>query len=103
MAKCEVCARPPQFGNSVSHSNRRTRRTFDVSVSKSTIRCECRNVEARINICNACLRSFDYKGVDEWTKSNRKVWRTIESRGLRKFFQECYECHKFGFDKKKDI
>lgn len=104
MATCDVCQRPPQFGNNVSHSNVKTRRTFDIAVSGSTIRCECRKVSIKVNsLCNKCRRTFDMKGVDAWTLSNRHVWKAIKVQALRKFFRDCYECHKFGFDEAHDI
>jgi large subunit ribosomal protein L28 len=56
MAKCEICGKTPQFGHSVSHSMRHTKRQFRVNVQKTTI---LENGKLRkIKVCSRCLRTL---------------------------------------------
>ncbi len=54
--KCEICGKGPQFGNRVSHSNRKTRHKFDPNIQ--TKRIEIDGVVRRVKICTSCLRSL---------------------------------------------
>jgi len=54
--KCEICGKGPQFGNRVSHSNRKTRHKFDPNIQN--VRVEVDGVRKRIKICTSCLRSL---------------------------------------------
>ena len=55
-ARCDVCARKPQYGSKVSHSNRHTNRRFKVNTQhrRVVIDGKVRNV----NICTRCLRNM---------------------------------------------
>ncbi|HEV2404233.1 MAG: 50S ribosomal protein L28 [Ktedonobacterales bacterium] len=55
-ARCDVCARRPQYGSKVSHSNRHTNRRFKVNVQhrRVVIDGQARNV----HICTRCLRNM---------------------------------------------
>jgi large subunit ribosomal protein L28 len=54
--KCEICGKGPQFGNRVSHSNRKTRHKFDPNIQN--VRIEINGVRRRIKICTSCLRNL---------------------------------------------
>lgn len=55
MAKCEVCSKDMLFGLSVSHSNRKTNRSWKPNVRKVKV---VENGTAKsVNICTRCLRS----------------------------------------------
>jgi large subunit ribosomal protein L28 len=56
MAKCEICGKTPQFGHSVSHSMRHTKRQFKVNVQKTTIIEEGK--VRKIKVCTRCLRTL---------------------------------------------
>ena len=60
MATCQVCRRPGQSGNKVSHSKRHTRRRWYVNVQKATIYEG--GQPRRVTICTRCLRSH-YKAL----------------------------------------
>lgn len=55
MAKCELCGKGVTFGQNVSHSNRKTNRTFKPNIRKVKI------VEGgtykTVYVCSRCLRS----------------------------------------------
>ena len=50
--KCEICGKGPQFGNRVSHSNRKTRHKFNPNIQ--TVRID----GVKKKVCTSCLRSL---------------------------------------------
>ena len=55
MAKCEVCGKGVAFGIKVSHSHRRSNRTFKPNVKK--VRAIVNGTPKRVYACTRCLRS----------------------------------------------
>ena len=55
MAKCEVCSKAVTFGNNVSHSNRKTSRTWKPNIRK--VKAVVGGSNRTINVCSRCLRS----------------------------------------------
>ncbi len=54
--KCEICGKGPQFGNRVSHSNRKTRHKFNPNIQQ--VRIEKDGVVRKVRICTSCLRNL---------------------------------------------
>jgi large subunit ribosomal protein L28 len=56
-AVCDVCAKGPGFGKSVSHSHRRTSRRWNPNIQ--TVRAVDRpgGNKRRINVCTSCLKA----------------------------------------------
>lgn len=52
---CAICGKGKTSGNNVSHSNRKTRRTFEANVQK--IRVEIDGVESKEYVCTSCIRT----------------------------------------------
>lgn len=57
MAKfCECCGRGPASGNAVSHSNRHTRRRWNINLQ--TVRIDVGNGDLmKVRVCTKCLKS----------------------------------------------
>ncbi len=55
MAKCAVTGKSVLFGNNVSHSNRKTRRTWKVNLK--TVRVKTANGIKRMKVSTSALRS----------------------------------------------
>lgn len=55
MAKCDICAKEVVFSQQVSHSHRRTARTFKPNVQK--IRVNENGTPKKMNVCTKCLKS----------------------------------------------
>ncbi len=55
MAKCEICNKEIVFGIKVSHSHRRSNRTWKPNVKK--VKAIVDGTPRRINVCTRCLRS----------------------------------------------
>ena len=55
MASCEICGKSVQFGNNVSHSNKKTRKIWRPNVRKIRV-LEAGRVQ-RKNVCTRCIRA----------------------------------------------
>lgn len=55
MAKCEICDKEVQFSMQVSHSHRRTARTFKPNVQ--TVRANVNGTAKKVKVCTKCLKS----------------------------------------------
>ena len=55
MAKCEVCGKGVTFGIKVSHSHRRSNRTWKPNIR--TVRAIVDGTPKRVSVCSRCLRS----------------------------------------------
>jgi large subunit ribosomal protein L28 len=54
-ATCDVCAKGPGFGKSVSHSHRRTNRMWLPNIQR--IRATVNGSPKRLNVCTSCLKA----------------------------------------------
>lgn len=63
-ARCQVTGRSPSFGNSVSHSNRRTRRRWNPNIQSKTyyLASERRRVTLRVSAKG--IKIIDRDGID---------------------------------------
>ena len=50
---CDVCAKAPSFGKSVSHSHVRTSRRWNPNIQK--VRTVVNGTPKRLNVCTSCL------------------------------------------------
>ena len=55
MAKCEICGKGTVFGIQISHSHRRSNRTWKPNIRK--VRALVNGQPKKINVCAKCLRS----------------------------------------------
>lgn len=55
MAKCDICGKSVQFGNNVSHSNRRTNRIWKPNIKR--VKCNVNGTPKRLHVCTNCLKS----------------------------------------------
>ena len=56
MAKCDICGKGVSFGIKVSHSHRRSNRTWKPNVQK--IRTTVNGTPKTVNVCARCLRTL---------------------------------------------
>ncbi|MFO7636361.1 MAG: 50S ribosomal protein L28 [Clostridia bacterium] len=59
MAKCEICDKATVFGNNVSHSVRRTSRTWKPNIKK--VKIDDNGTTRKAHVCTGCLRSDKVK------------------------------------------
>ena len=55
MAKCDICGKGVTFGIQVSHSHRRTNRTWKPNVRR--VKAIVDGTPKHVNVCTRCLRS----------------------------------------------
>jgi large subunit ribosomal protein L28 len=55
MAKCDFCGKGVSFGHNVSHSNRKTNRTWKPNIRK--VKAVIGGSNKTVSICSRCLRS----------------------------------------------
>ncbi len=55
MAKCMICNKGVTFGNNVSHSNRKTSRTWKPNIRK--VKAVVNGENKTVSVCSRCLRS----------------------------------------------
>ncbi len=58
---CEICGKKTEFGNNVSHSHKKTKRTFKPNIHK--VKVEYKGKIKTMNICAECLKSGKVKKV----------------------------------------
>lgn len=60
--RCELTGIGLQTGHKVSHSNRKTKRTFDPNLCRVTLISEALGRSVRLRIAAAALRSVEHRG-----------------------------------------
>ena len=55
MAKCAMCNKGVSFGHNVSHSNRKTNRTWKPNIR--SVRAVVNGANKTIKVCSRCLRT----------------------------------------------
>ncbi len=60
MAKCSICGKGVTFGHNVSHSERKTSRTWKPNIR--TIRIDDNGTHKTVSICSRCLRESKRTG-----------------------------------------
>ena len=54
-ANCDVCGKGPEFGHSISHSHRRTKRRWNPNIQR--VRTVVGGTSKRINVCTSCIKA----------------------------------------------
>lgn len=55
MAKCEICGKGVVFGHNVSHSNRKTNRSWKPNIRR--VKAVEEGTHKTVYVCSRCLRS----------------------------------------------
>lgn len=55
MAKCDICGKGVSFGIKMSHSHRRSNRTWKPNVRK--VKAVVNGTAKSVNVCTRCMRS----------------------------------------------
>ncbi len=58
---CEICGKKTIFGNSVSHSHKKTKRVFKPNLHKTKV--EIKGKVKTVNICASCLKANKVKKI----------------------------------------
>jgi large subunit ribosomal protein L28 len=57
--QCDLCGKKPLTGNNVSHSNRHTRRRFEINLQRKKLTFG--GLTARLRVCTSCLKTYTRK------------------------------------------
>ncbi len=60
--QCQITGKKLMAGNKVSHSQRKTRRVFNVNVQDTSVYSEALDATVRVRVSTAGLRTLDHKG-----------------------------------------
>jgi large subunit ribosomal protein L28 len=63
-AHCQVTGRSPGFGNTVSHSHRRTKRTRKPNIQMRTYRLPSENRKIRLRVSAKGIKVIDRDGIE---------------------------------------
>ncbi len=62
MAKrCDICGKGPQFGNSVSHSHKKTKRVRYPNLH--VVKVKTKDGIKKLNVCSKCLKKLDLEKI----------------------------------------
>ncbi len=59
--KCAICGKSTQFGNKVSHSKRKTRRSFKPNLH--LVKAEINGKVKKVYVCSKCLKAGKVKKI----------------------------------------
>ena len=63
-AVCQVTGATTGFGNNVSHSNRRTRRRFDINIQKKRYYVPSLRRKVTLTVSTRGIKVIDARGID---------------------------------------
>jgi large subunit ribosomal protein L28 len=67
-AVCQVTGAGPGFGNTISHSHRRTRRRFDVNIQKKTYFVPSLKRNVTLTVSAKGIKVIDARGIESVVK-----------------------------------
>ncbi|WP_159944953.1 MULTISPECIES: 50S ribosomal protein L28 [unclassified Nocardiopsis] len=73
---CQVTGKAPAFGNSVSHSHRRTRRRFDPNIQTKRYWLPSERRHVRLRVSTKGMKVIDARGIE-------RVVAEIRARGKK--------------------
>lgn len=86
---CELTDRKKSFGNKVSHSNRKTKRTFLLNLHKVTLTSDILNEKFKFRIATRTLRTIDYKGsLDDFLLNTKTVKLSEKARKIKRMLRK---------------
>lgn len=63
-ARCQVTGAVPSFGNAISHSHRRTSRTWEPNVQRRTYWVPSLGRKVRLQVSTTGIKVIDRRGID---------------------------------------
>ena len=72
---CQLSGKKPMVGNNVSHSNKKTKRRFDINLIKKRFYIPSKSEWITLKVTTSTLKTIDKKGISE-------VIRIAKEKGL---------------------
>ena len=92
--RCDLTGVGVQFGNNVSHSQRKTRRRFEPNLRKVTYKSVTTGQEYRLKITAKCMRTIDKLGGFDYFMMNAKSYKM--SFKAKSIFKEIVKVQEKG-------
>lgn len=82
---CDLLGTGVQYGNKVSHSNRKTRRRFEPNIQPVSLISEALGVTVRLNLSAATVRTVEHNGgLDSFLLTTSATKLTEEGARLKR-------------------
>tara|TARA_Y100001968_G_scaffold119541_1_gene108899 strand:+ start:110 stop:343 length:234 start_codon:yes stop_codon:yes gene_type:complete len=65
---CQLSGKKPMVGNNVSHSNKKTKRRFDINLIKKRFFIPSKSEWVTLKVTTSTLKTIDKKGISEVMK-----------------------------------
>ena len=65
---CQLSGKKPMVGNNVSHSNKKTKRRFDINLIKKRFYIPSKSEWVTLKVTASTLKTIDKKGISEVMK-----------------------------------
>ncbi len=65
---CQIRGKKPMVGNNVSHSNKKTKRRFDINLIKKRFYIPSKSEWITLKVTTSTLKTIDKKGISEVMK-----------------------------------
>ena len=65
---CQLSGKKPMVGNNVSHSNKKTKRRFDINLIKKRFYIPSKSEWITLKVTASTLKTIDKKGISEVMK-----------------------------------
>lgn len=86
--RCELTGVSVQFGNNVSHSQRKTRRSFRPNLKITRYKSEITGQEYKLKITANCIRSIEkVGGFDSYILNSQACKMSDKAKSIRKKIQ----------------
>ncbi len=83
--RCALTGKTIQFGNNVSHSQRKTRRRFDPNMQSVSLLSEALGQKVKLKIPVSTLRTIEHNGgIDPYLLSTSNLKLTAEAIAIKK-------------------
>ena len=69
---CQLSGKKPMVGNNVSHSNKKTKRRFDINLIKKRFYIPSKEEWITLKVTTSTLKTIDKKGISEVIKIAKK-------------------------------
>lgn len=60
--RCDITGKGVQFGNNVSHSNRKTRRRFNPNLQETSLMSDVLGQQVQMRLTTAAIRTIEHNG-----------------------------------------
>tara|TARA_B100000427_G_C15461290_1_gene574191 strand:- start:803 stop:1036 length:234 start_codon:yes stop_codon:yes gene_type:complete len=69
---CQLSGKKPMVGNNVSHSNKKTKRRFNINLIKKKFYIPSKDEWVTLKVTTSMLKTIDKKGISEVIKLAKK-------------------------------